>query len=156
MQAGPRRNDRGRYFSLGGLFQTGLPQAGMPYALCPSKGKIQPDIKQARLGNGRGQVVRVADDIRPGHIKIEPAGPPAQPQGRARQVAARYAIAVLREDLTEIKGSVNLKRPQHPGQGDIIRQPQRQFIFCEHPALLRQAQQPLPNTTDSRSPRTVA
>ena len=29
----------GRYFSLGGLFQTGPPQAGMPYALCPSKGK---------------------------------------------------------------------------------------------------------------------
>ena len=29
----------GRYFSLGGLFQTGLPQAGMPHALCPSKGK---------------------------------------------------------------------------------------------------------------------
>ena len=29
----------GRYFSLGGLFQTGPPQAGMPHALCPSKCK---------------------------------------------------------------------------------------------------------------------
>ena len=90
-------------------------QAGLPYALSPSKGKIQPDIKQARLGHGRGQVVRVADDIRPGHIKIEPAAPPAQPQGRARQVAARYAIAVFREHLTKIKRGIDLKRPQHPG-----------------------------------------
>ena len=72
----------------------------------PSKSKIQPDIKQARLRDRRGQVVRVADNIRPGDIEIEPAAPTAQAQGRARQVAARYAKGVFREDLTKIKGGV--------------------------------------------------
>ena len=128
----------------GGLFQTGPSQAGMPYALSPLKGKIQPDIKQARLGHGRGQIGRVADDIRPGHIKIEPTSPPAQPQGRARQVATCYAIAVLREHMTEIKRGVNLKGPQHPGQGDIIRQPQRQFILHEEPAIAKHHRFPQP------------
>ena len=69
----------------------------------PSKGKIQPDIKQARLRDRRGQVVRVSDNIRPGDIRIEPAAPA---RGRARQVAARYAKGVFREDLTKIKGGV--------------------------------------------------
>ena len=121
-------------------------RAGMPHGLSPSKGKIQPDIKQPRFGDGRGQIVRVPDDIGPGHIKIKPPAPSAQAQGRPRQVAARDAKGVFREDMPEIKGGIPLKRPKHPGKGGAIRlrQPQRQLMLRKEPAVAEHHRFPQP------------